>query len=150
MTVAVGTRKLGMGSVVAVVGGALTLVGALLAWETIDAQIAALAASGTSQAGLEFNGGKIILVCGVIALIVAALDLAAMKVPVSVPWTIIVFGAIATLVGIANYFSVTKDVSDANSLLPNMAGVGIGLYVSILGAVAVLVGGILAKMMPKD
>ncbi len=145
MTVAIGTRNLGLGPAIAIVGGVLTLVGALLAWEPVNSAIAAMAGESASQAGFEYNGGKIILVCGILALVVAALDFLEVKLPVSVPWTIVVLGAIASVVGVLNYFSITDDVDKGNAVLPGLAAVGVGLYVSILGAVVVLIGGIVAR-----
>jgi hypothetical protein len=150
MTVAVGTRKLGIGSVVALVGGVLALLGVILAWETVSAELIAGSGLSASTSGLEANGGKIIAVLAIVTLALAVLDILSMKVPVPFGVSVTILGVLATLVAVANYFSVTDDVNKANAIIAGLGSVGIGLYIAILGAVAMLAGGVLAIVMKKE
>ena len=150
MSVTVGTRTIRFGSVVAIVGGVIAVVGAVLAWETIDAHIAAVAGTATSKIGIDFLGGKIVLACGVLAVVVAILDLAQTELPFPVPMALIALGGIATAVGVVNYVSVSLDVSDGNALIPNLVAVGSGLPVAVVGAVIVLAAGGLAWFTDRD
>jgi len=141
MTVAVSGRNLPLGAVVSAVGGALALIGAVLAWETIS-----ITGMSDSSSGLSSNPGKIIAVMGIVAIALAIGWIQGAKLPATKG--IIAAGAVIALLGILNFFTIGKDVSDANAILPGAAAIGIGLFIDIAAGVVVVVGGVLGMMKP--
>lgn len=157
MAIATGEQKIGIGTILAAVGGVLGIVQAVLAWETITLGPAfAAAAAGfnlkTSASGLDENGGKVILALGVVALALAVASIAKIKVP-SVAVILTVAGAIMVGLALLGFIGIQKDINDFNTSLDALKGamdmtgtsasIGIGLIVAGLGGVLVLAGGIL-------
>ena len=139
MTVAVSGRNLPLGAVVSAVGGALALIGAVLAWETIS-----ITGMSDSSSGLSSNPGKIIAVMGIVAIALAIGWIQGAKLPATKG--IIAAGAVIALLGILNFFTIGKDVSDANAIIPGAASTGIGLFIDIAAGIVVIVGGVLGLM----
>jgi hypothetical protein len=139
MTIAVGGRNLPIGAVVAAVGGALAVIGSVLAWETVS-----VVGFSESESGLTSNPGKIIAVAGIVAIALAVAWIMEMKVQAAAG--IIACGAVVALLGVLNFFSIGDDVNKANALFPGAASIGIGLFVDIIAGIVIVVGGGLGLM----
>jgi hypothetical protein len=139
MTFSTAGRNLPIGAVVAAVGGAVAIVGSVLAWETIS-----LLGVSESDSGISSNPGKIIAVLGIVVIAFAIAWIQAVKTP-AVP-VIIVSGVVVLLLGVLNFFNISKDVNDANQIVAGAASVGIGLFIDIVAGVVIVVGGALGMM----
>jgi hypothetical protein len=150
MTVAVANRNVSVGTIGAIAGGALALIGAFLAWETVSADLAAFTGEGTDLSGWSIgNGGKILAVLGIVAMALGGLALLDVKLPFSSAAAVTAVGVLGLLVAMLNYGSVVDDVNGANLFLDNAAGIGMGLYLDIVAAVVILTGGILGLVVKK-
>ena len=139
MTEAVGERSLPIGALIAAAGGAVAAVGAVLPWESIS-----ILGVSESDSGLTSNPGKIIAILGAVALGLALAWIMGVKVPAA--RAIAVVGALITLLAVVNFFTVSADVSNANTLFSDAASIGIGLFVDIAAGIVVIVGGALGLM----
>jgi hypothetical protein len=139
MTVSTAGRNLPIGAVVAAAGGAVAIVGSVLAWESVS-----LLGVNESDSGISSNPGKIIAVLGIVAIAFAIAWIQAVKTP-AVP-VIIVSGVVVLLLGVLNFFNISKDVNDANQIVAGAASVGIGLFIDIVAGVVMVVGGALGMM----
>jgi hypothetical protein len=139
MTEAVGERSLPIGALVAAAGGAVAAVGAVLPWESIS-----ILGVSESDSGLTSNPGKIIAILGAVAIGLALAWIMGVKVPAA--RAIAVVGALITLLAVVNFFTVSADVSNANTLFSGAASIGIGLFVDIAAGIVVIVGGALGLM----
>jgi uncharacterized membrane protein len=117
----------------------VAIVGSVLAWETIS-----LLGVSESDSGISSNPGKIIAVLGIVAIAFAIAWIQAVKTP-AVP-VIIVSGVVVLLLGVLNFFNISKDVNDANQIVAGAASVGIGLFIDIVAGVVMVVGGALGMM----
>jgi hypothetical protein len=144
MTLTLGGRKVSIGQLVAAVGAAVAVVGTILAWETLNSGLAALAGESDTVTGISSGGGKVILVLGIVVIVLVVL--AVVKTVMSAKNTaiaIVVCGAVMALLSVTNYLSISDDVNKGNALMANLAGIGMGIYVTLVGAIAVVVGGVL-------
>ena len=139
MTEAVGERSLPIGPLIAAAGGAVAAVGAVLPWESIS-----ILGVSESDSGLTSNPGKIIAILGAVAIGLALAWIMGVKVPAA--RAIAVVGALITLLAVVNFFTVSADVSNANTLFSGAASIGIGLFVDIAAGIVVIVGGALGLM----
>ena len=139
MTIAATGRNLPIGAVVSAVGGAVAVIGSLLAWESVSAF-----GVSDSQSGLSSNPGKIIAVLGIVAIVLGVAWIQAVKTPAAP--IIAVSGVVVLLLAVLNFFNISKDVDDANKILAGAASVGIGLFIDILAGIVMVVGGALGMM----
>jgi hypothetical protein len=139
MTIAAGGRNLPIGAVVAAVGGALAVIGSVLAWESVS-----VLGYSDSSSGISSNPGKIIVVAGIVAVALAVAWIMEKKVPAA--GGIVACGAVVALLGVLNFFSIGDDVNKANVILAGAASIGIGLFVDIIAGVVIIVGGALGLM----
>ncbi len=139
MTVALAGRNLPIGAVVAAVGGAIALIGSVLAWESVS-----LLGVSESDSGLSSNPGKIIAVLGIVAIGFAIAWIQAVKTPAAA--IIVVSGAVVLLLAVLNFFNISKDVNDANEIFAGAGSVGVGLFIDIAAGVVIVVGGALGMM----
>ena len=152
-----------IGAIVAGIGGLLAVVQVLLVWEqvSVGAALKALSSelgSAASANGIDENGGKIVLVLGVIAVALVAAWVMKVRVRNSA-LLITVVGVLITLVAVANFMARSGDVNTFNQNLSEIKGfvdtsgtsysIGIGIYAAIAGGVLVVVGGILG-LVRKD
>ena len=148
MAIAVGGRSLPVGGIVAAVGGAVAAVGTLLAWETINTDLAALASESSTVSGFSFSGaGKIVAVLAIASLALAIVWLMSVKLPVSAPWLVTAVGAACLIFALLGYTGVADDVNSGNAIVANAGSIGIGVFVSIAGAAVIVVGGVLGLVM---
>ena len=148
MAIAVGGRSLPVGGMVAAVGGAVAAVGTLLAWETVNADMAALAGTASTVSGFSFSGaGKIVAVLAIVSLALAIVWLMGVKLPVSAPVLVLVVGAVCLVFAVLGYSGVADDVNSGNAVVAGIASAGIGIFVSIAGAAVIVVGGVLGLVM---
>jgi hypothetical protein len=166
MSFSVSGRSLPVGGVVSAVGGVVAAAGAFLSWESINNVF-----SGCVQAGCTLttagsstisgwnsgNPGKIVAVLGVVALALAVVWLMSLKLPIpafrahgfvitSTEGLVTLAGVLCLLAGLWGILGMSKDISDANALVPNYASMGMGIFVAIAGAVVVVVGGLLGAL----
>lgn len=139
MSIAVGGKSLPIGAVVGAAGGALALVGSVLAWESIS-----IMGLSESDSGLTSNPGKIIAVLGIVAIVVAVVWIQGVKLPAAP--IILGCGIVIALLGILNFFTIGDDVKKANEILAGAASTGVGLYIDILAGVVIIAGGALGLM----
>ena len=148
MAIAVGGRSLPVGGVVAAMGGAVAAVGTFLPWETVNADMAALAGTASTVSGFSFSGaGKIVAVLAIVSLVLAIVWIMGVKLPVSVPGLVVVVGAVCLAFAVLGYTGVADDVNSGNAILAGAGSVGIGVFVCIAGAAVVVVGGVLGLVM---
>lgn len=148
MAIAIGARKISIGNLVAGIGALVAVVGAFLPWETMKEEFAALAGQSSTISGFSSgNAGKLVTVFGIIVLVVVVAAVMEIKLPVR--QTLIGGAAVLLLVALWGFLGINKDVSDANAIVPGIGAVGMGLYISLLGGVVAVVGGVL-DMMKKD
>lgn len=119
---------LSTGQIVAGVGGIGLVVGAFLPWISLQ----------TIFGTIEKNGwdgdGKITLTCGVIVAALVFMDEKWAQV------VAVVAGAVAVLVCGLDYLDVSDRVSEANQTDGIAGSVGVGLYLSLAGALAATAG----------
>jgi hypothetical protein len=144
MAIAVGGRSLPVGGVVAAMGGAVAAVGTFLPWETVNADMAALAGTASTVSGFSFSGaGKIVAVLAIVSLALAIVWLMGVKLPVSAPVLVVIVGAVCLAFAVLGYTGVADDVNSGNAIVAGIASAGIGIFVSIVGAAVIVVGGVL-------
>ena len=132
-------KTVGVNQIVAAVGGLLAIVGALLAWITIE---------GISVTGLDkdLNGGKVELLLGI--LVVALVVAAVLNVKIPQPDLILaVLGVLVLVVLVLVYFTSMlsnpsfKDAMDAASAFGASVSLGIGFFLEVIAGILVIVGG---------
>jgi hypothetical protein len=147
-----------IGSVVAAAGGLVAAFGSLFTWATLRLTAKGSDASGfTSEPStIKYNGlslleGRLILVLGFVAI-----GLAAAAVPTRAPRAlgfalagvgglgvvVMAFAAIGHPVELATLFRSYHQIDAVNVSLPN----GVGTWLSLIGALLILAGGLLALM----
>ena len=158
MTIAVGGRNLPIGAVVAAIGGAVAAVGTFLAWETLDSAVASALGESSAISGISSGlAGKVAAVLAIAAIALAVIWIMGIKLPIppfkaygflitSTEGLIVLAGALCLLAGIWGFLGITKDVNDANALVPGIGAMGMGIFVSIAGAVVIVVGGLLGTL----
>ena len=129
-------------------GGAVAAVGTFLAWETVNADMAALAGTASTVSGFSFSGaGKMVAVLAIVSLVLAIVWLMGVKLPVSAPVLVVIVGALCLVFAVLGYTGVADDVNSGNAVVAGLASAGIGIFVSIAGAVVIVVGGVLGLLM---
>ena len=121
-------------AIMALVGGAALILGALLEWATVITDVGTLSISGTDA------DGEVMLFCGVVIVVLAVLDLA-----LPGPWWWIgvgVLGAFALIAGLIDYFNVTEGIQEAEG---GDVSISAGLYVVLLGAALALAGALIRE-----
>lgn len=128
------------------VGAALIIVGVILPWVNVS-----LGEFGSvSVKGLDTDDGKIAIGIGVILAALGALMIAKRTrgVLLGVGIAALVLGAMQTLFSVINLTDISGEAGESIG-----ASVGIGLYVTLVGSLIALVGGILgivaARKLPK-
>jgi hypothetical protein len=159
------TRPAGLpvAGIVAGVGGLLAVVQAIMVWEQVrlgSVSESTFAIMGTplprNANGIDENGGKIVLVLGIVAVGLAVawiMRLGARSSPALVPSLVLTAGVFIFLVAAANWVARTNDVNDLNRALDSVKGpidisgtsysVGLGIYVALAGGVITAAGGLL-------
>jgi hypothetical protein len=145
MTVSAPGKSLPIGAIVGGLGGVVAIIGAFMAWESVSASLLSESISGWSGG----NGGKIIAVLGLVAIAVAVAWIIGIKIP-QPAGLMVVAGVLLLLVGVANYFAVSDDISMVNAMVPGAASIGIGLYLDLLAGVVIIVGGALGLTAKKS
>ncbi len=123
------------GQLLLVLGGVGLIVGALLPWATLTSFLI----GSVSKAGYEGDG----IITGGIGILLLIGGLLAKGKPgklYSIGGSI--FAVIAGLILVADFSNVSGIVRDMNAEESMMASIGPGLYLSALGAVLALVGGL--------
>lgn len=159
MTATATGKSLSLGAILAAVGGIAAAVGAVLVWEsvTIGSTLAQALAGVVSVNGIDGNGGKIILVLGVVAIVLAGVKFLGIQLPVSdrnLDGLIAVVGVLIVIVAVLNVFSMQDDLNKFNQSLDQLkalgqdvsgtsAGMGIGIILALVGGVVVVAGGAL-------
>ena len=124
------------GPIIALVGGALMILGALMPWATLSTAFGSVSIPGTE------GDGEIILILGVAVAALAAVDLARRW-----RWSWVAVGicaGLALLIGLIDFSNVTERIQ-AEDLEGGVASVGAGLYLVLLGAGAAFVGALLSR-----
>ena len=170
-----------IGAILTAIGGAILAVGSVLTWAKVSVDLGALAnalgvdpalLSGAGDqtsktfAGTSVNEGKIVLACGIVALLVALAAYMRHEL-----WKVLgIVAIVAGLVGaaFALYDISTKEnvASDANdALAPSLAAVGvdpsvlgdvikvdlgIGIWASVAGGIVAGIGGLLLVTKKPD
>jgi hypothetical protein len=122
------------GAILALVGGALLLLGAFMEWATVSTDAGTLSIAATDA------DGEVVIFCGVVIVVLAVLDLARPG-----PWWWIgvgVFGAFALFLGLIDLFNVTEGIEAAEG---GDVSISAGLYVVLLGAAVALAGGLIRE-----
>ncbi len=125
--------------VVVFVGAALLVVGALLPWGEATSKTASF-----SSDGIDGNGAITIIAAVVLVLVVLVVQR-----PTTAAWLVIATAVVAGAIGVRD----AVDLSDKAARLVDQgppgvsANVGVGVWVTIGGAVLALVGGIMALAM---
>jgi hypothetical protein len=131
------------------IGGLLLMICAFLPWLTVsflgeNLTITGLGSvSGTTDPALASGGardGVLALILGVIALVLALLGLFLNRKGFAI--ALIVFGVLASGLMIFELADVNRNVSEFSSLGGGIS-TGIGIYLGLVGALAVLIGAIL-------
>jgi hypothetical protein len=167
------SRSFGAGPILGLVGGALLIIGSLLTWATVSINLGRFAsglgvdpdalpptfagAFGEHQAfaGTNAGAGKIALICGVIALVIALIiGMGSVGKVGGVILLIagVVGGGFATLFTVSPQVSVVDEVGDYLRAIGFQGdfksffdiSVGVGAWTCILGGVLVIVAGILS------
>jgi hypothetical protein len=117
-----------------VVGTAVVAVAALLPWATVNAGLVSVSKAGTDGDGV---------ITLVLALVVGGLVLAKWKAGLSRPVVIVslVLGAIVLAIATYDAIDVGSTVEE-NELVEVRASVGIGLWLTLLGGIAMIAGAI--------
>jgi len=148
MTAPASSRNVALGSLIAIAGGAVTAIGALLPWSVNVNGI------GTTL-GFDYGDGydgKIFLFLAVLTIVASGVRLLENRLPPGAVGTVgrlLGSGAgIALLCGayIASFaFIHLRDISAAvesiNSAAPGLASVGLGIYLDLAAGLAMMVGG---------
>jgi hypothetical protein len=152
------TRSAILGALIAAVGGALALIQSVLPWEQVtygkgvtDA-MSGLGLKGSSI-GIDMGGGKIAIIFGALAIVLAVAWLLRARIP-AIPVLVLVVGVLLVILGVANFIVRQNDVSDFNKSLETIKGygvdttgssyaVGIGIFLTVLSGLLVAAGGAL-------
>lgn len=121
-------------AIMALVGGAALIIGALMEWATVTTDVGTLSISGMDA------DGEVVLFCGVVIVVLALLDLA-----LPGPWWWIgvgILGALALFTGVLAFFNVTEGIEGAEG---GDVSSSVGLYVVVLGGAAALAGGLIRE-----
>ena len=121
-------------AIMALVGGAALILGALLEWATVITDVGTLSISGMDA------DGEVMLFCGVVIVVLAVLDLA-----LPGPWWWIgvgILGTFALFAGLIDYFNVTEGIQEAEG---GDVSISAGLYVVLLGAALALAGALIRE-----
>lgn len=128
------------------IAGATMAVGALLPWIQIEVSALGVGATGGSFSGLEGTTweGKTVLAVGIVVGLAA---LGALLLPKTLPWVggLSILGALISGWATVSIYSEIGDLE--GSLLPNVtssADPSIGIWVTLVGAIFALIGGVLA------
>jgi len=106
--------------------------------------MAALAGTASTVSGFSFSGaGKIVAVLAIVSLALAIVWLMGVKLPVSAPVLVVIVGAVCLAFAVLGYTGVADDVNSGNAIVAGIASAGIGIFVSIVGAAVIVVGGVL-------
>jgi hypothetical protein len=147
-----------IGCGVAVAGGLMAALGSLFTWATLRLTAAGSDASGftTDPSSIKYNGlslleGRAILVLGIVAIALAGFALP-LRAPRLLPFGLAVTGGLAVVVmafaaighpvELATLFRSYRQIDAVKVSLPN----GAGTWCSLIGALLVLAGGLLALM----
>lgn len=123
-------------AIAVVVGGILVAVGSLLPWATATTGFGSISIAGTD------GDGKITLVLGAVAALVGFLSIETTSQGLRV--TAFIAGALAGLAGAMDYSSLDKRLNEASSDAIR-ASIGPGLYLVLVGAVAIGWGAVSLK-----
>jgi hypothetical protein len=136
--------------VIAAVGGVAAIAQAVLPWQQVSfgPGLQMPPGMGPTWNGADAGGGKLILIVGVIVLVIAVARTWRGR---AAPMSVLMLGAVALLVGLANFVSIKNDVDSWNSALSGLNSVfaltdleyqiGTGIYLAIAaGAIAILGG----------
>jgi hypothetical protein len=163
-----------IGAILAGIGGVVMAIGAVLNWATASIDVEALAAAlgvdpsllaGTagetskSFAGTSSSDGKIVLVCGIVAIVIAILAFTRRQIPKALAIVAIVAGLVGgglALYDISTKGDIVAEAKDAAAPSLEAAGIdasvlddvfdvslGIGIWLSVVGGVVVLVAGLM-------
>jgi hypothetical protein len=125
-----------IGPILSLVGGAALILGALMAWATVDTAVGTVSISSTE------GDGEVVLVLGVVIVVLAGLDLAR---PGRWWWIGVAVGAgLALLNGVIDFFNFTENIQ-VEDVEGGVVSVGAGLYVALLGAAVALAGALLRE-----
>jgi len=164
------SRSFSPGAIMGLIGGALLVVGSLMTWATVSANIANIAAAfgvdpstiptGTfpgaqSIAGSSTNRGKTVIVCGVIAIVAALLVIMVIARTVAAAFLMLaglVGGGFALYTGLnGKDDAISEGAKQLSSLgLPGdvksffNVSIGIGVWVCVVGGLIAIVGGVMA------
>jgi uncharacterized membrane protein len=143
MTVNIAGKTVGVGAIIAAIGGLLAVVGTPLAWLTMTAQ-------GTSESinGLDADllGGKLAALLGIVIIAVVVAGILNVKIPQSSA-ILAVLGVLLLLVVVLVYFTSIlgkasfKDTMDLASGFGGSASLGIGYILEAVGGILAIVGG---------
>jgi hypothetical protein len=165
MTINIAGKSVALGAIVAAVGGLVGIIGTFLVWAqlTVGAGMVAVLGNQDNGKGLDENAGKVALVLGVIALVLAIAWALEMKIPM-LPTLVAGVGVLILVVVALTFFTSLlsknslKDALDlANQAIDSMkalgsdtsgtsAGPGIGFLLEIVAGILVIVGGGLGLM----
>lgn len=119
-----------------IISAAVGILGSFLPWVSVNAG----AFGSYSVNGLN-GDGWFILICGVVAIVLACLNDVKSSLPKGLAIGVIVSGAIATVVGLIDVFNVNKYVADFNGY---GVSIGFGLILALIASIAIVVTGLLA------
>ena len=165
MTINIAGKSVALGAIVAAVGGVVGIIGTFLVWAqlTVGAGMVVVLGNQDNGKGLDENAGKVALVLGVIALVLAIAWALEMKIPM-LPTLVAGVGVLILVVVALTFFTSLlsknslKDALDlANQAIDSMkaagsdtsgtsAGPGIGFLLEIVAGILVIVGGGLGLM----
>ena len=148
MAVSAATDENRTPSLIIIVSGALLAIGSFLTWVTVSASVpAANFSQKISAGGTEVDDGWITLVCGVVAIVAGVMFMQKIGKPRLAAILGLIAGAIALIVGIIDFSDASGQV-DVPAAVTAAGGkidasVGIGLYLVLLAALGVIVGGVM-------
>lgn len=119
-----------------IISAAVGIIGSFLPWVSVNA-----GAFGSYSVNGLHGDGWFILICGVVAIVLACLNDVKSSLPKGLAIGVIVSGAIATVVGLIDVFNVNKFVADFNGY---GVSIGFGLILTLIASIAIVVTGLLA------
>lgn len=126
--------------VIPLVAAALTILGALLPWATIQTVFGSVSVSGVDDG----RDGTLTVFLGLILGVVALVALVRRSRGVAVGVTAIVIGVLVGLIGVIDVVDVSRVADDVNAEGFARASVGVGLWLTCLSGVLAVVGGIVS------
>jgi hypothetical protein len=130
-------KKMTSGLIIALIGGLLMLIGTFLPWATVKGTNILGTTEEISVIGAASGiGGILVLVMGILVIIMAA---------IKKPILAMVFG----IIGLAFSGLAFIGISALDTLLTGSdisVEIGIGIFISLIGCVLALVGGIVGKV----